>query len=373
MIVLALLFFLYLVVKIYLRESTIFPGLVFSFSLLLPIYIFKVDISYDTKLIFLLSSLIFFLFSIAGFSLRLKKNIVFPVGKKSLAILLTIGTFGFLINFLRVLREFGLYAYFLIDSKSLELSFGRYSIFNYMFFVLMLVPSLAIILKVKKVKYVLYVILPLILLPLNGIKSTFLFCLMITVFTYLQVYRINFRKLVLIVPAIFFFVYIMFSYVNRNSLVSFELFMDLIYGYIGINYENFELEYLLRHSFTYGKYTFFFLTKIFDSSFKGGYYASTDFYLISPDYNMGTVLREFFVDYGLFGMFFLLALLGGVSGFLYRCAREYGGLFYVYSSIFLTASCFAFFGNQFIRLQFIWLCIVVFGLYCLGKVRYVRN
>ena len=111
----------------------------------------------------------------------------------------------------------------------------------------------------------------------------------------------------------------------------------------------------------FGKYTFFFITKLFDPEYAaGGFFVANDLFLHDENYNMGTTLREFFVDFGYLGTFVVLIVLSFFGGFVYRLnINNQSVTLSLLLSIFLTACTFAFFANQFIRLQFIWLGIVV--------------
>lgn len=360
----------------FLRQELISPGLVFSLSLLLPVLLFRVDLGIYASFVFLSSALLFFFCSTLGQAIPLRLNSSCnsrAVNPYFVYILFVMGFGAFLVNISRVFGELGYLAYFNSDSKSIELAFGRHTAINYVFFMLMIVPSLALIAQIRSIVKVSIVLVSLACLTLNGIKSTFLFALAITVFTYMQVAGVTLRRVVLVVPVLCFFITLMFAFVNMGGSFQLANYIDLLYGYAGVNYKNFELELSLREDFTLGKYTFFFLTKLIEPKYVGGYYASNDFNLLNVDYNMGTVLREFYVDFGLLGMFFIISVLGFFSGFVYKFAKAYGGVYYIVSAIFLTACLFSFFGNQFIRLQFIWLFMILAFIFFASGCKYVRN
>ena len=100
--------------------------------------------------------------------------------------------------------------------------------------------------------------------------------------------------------------------------------------------------------------TFFFLTKLFDPEVKG-YFDVSDFLLIDKNFNMGTFLREYYVDFGAVGALGMPLFLGmccGLTRVWFLRRRSVAAV--VALSVLLTASLFAFFGNQFVRLQFIY-------------------
>jgi oligosaccharide repeat unit polymerase len=364
--------YILLIAFVFFKQDLISPGVVFSISLLAPALLFKVDLNLQASLVFACSALLFFFGSLLGSIINPRRSGVSKsISPSFVYFLFIVGFVAFLINVIRVFLELGFLAYVTADSKAIELTFGRHTTINYLFFLLMIVPSLCLLSTIPRfIKFPL-ILTCLVCLTFSGIKSTFIFGLSITLFTYLQVFGLHLRFLILVVPGVLFLITAMFAFVNMAGDFALEKYFMLLYGYIGINYKNFELELAVRDSFTYGKYTFFFLTKLLDSKYSGGYYASSDFNLLNVDYNMGTVLREFFVDFNLLGMFLILLLLGVVSGFVYKLARIYGGAVCVVSSILLTACLFAFFGNQFIRLQFLWLLSLVIVIGILSRYKYV--
>lgn len=364
--------YILLVAFIFFKQQLISPGIVFSISLLAPALLFKVDLNLQASFVFACSALLFFFGSLLGGTVNLRgKGVSNYINSSLVYFLFLVGFVAFLINLSRVLLELGFLAYITADSKAIELTFGRHTAINYLFFSLMVVPSLCLLSTIPRFIKLPLVFICLVCLTFSGIKSTFIFGLSITLFTYLQVFGLRMRFLIFVVPGVLLLITAMFAFVNMAGDFALEKYFMLLYGYMGINYKNFELELAVRDSFTYGKYTFFFLTKLLDSKYSGGYYASSDFNLLNVDYNMGTVLREFFVDFNLFGMFVILFFLGIVSGFVYKIARIYGGAVCVVSSILLTACLFAFFGNQFIRLQFLWLLSLIIIVGFLSRYKYV--
>lgn len=362
------------ILYLFLKQNVLFPGFVFSLSLLLPIIVFQIDLDFWVYLIFCFASLVFFVGALLGWGGSFKGiESKEKVSSVFILFILLVGFTAFLLNIYRVLSELGVDAYLVSSSKSIELTFGRYTTINYLYFLLMLLPSLVLVSKLQGIIKFFLIVAPLLMLTLNGIKSTFLFALTFTLFTYFQVNGMKVKYLFVTAPVVLVMVTLMFVMVNMGGEFALSKYYDLLYGYVGINYKNFELELTERENFTYGKYTFFFLTKLQSSEFSGGYYASNDFYLLDPDFNMGTVLREFFVDFDLLGVFIILLFLGLVSGWVFKYASEVKGVWYIISSVFLTASLFAFFGNQFIRLQFIWLVLILLLFDFIERVVHVRN
>jgi oligosaccharide repeat unit polymerase len=167
-------------------------------------------------------------------------------------------------------------------------------------------------------------------------------------------------------------VFALFAFVNFSALAGltardvfgdsglFGNILGMIKNYIYFNYINLDMEFHFRENYTYGKFTFFFLTKLLDPSV-AGYFDTVGLIVLDENYNMGTFVREYFVDFGYFGVLLVPWLLGLLTGYVDMMARRTGAPYYtIFLGILMTACAFAFFGNQFIRLQFIYLVLVAY-------------
>jgi oligosaccharide repeat unit polymerase len=274
------------------------------------------------------------------------------------------GTVLFLKNLTNVVSTYGLNAYVSVSPKDIELAFGSSTIMNYLFFINMILPSIITLLirqNLLKPTWYILAFLCLVYLGFTGIKSTLLFGLSIFAMTFfLCQKKIPIKLLVVFTMFVLGLIYALFLVVNvglsSEAGLSFEAFLELIFGYVGYNYLNLDLEINSRQEYMLGKYTFVFITKLVEPEMRGGYFASTDLILTNPNFNMGTFLREYFVDFGYIGSMIVVGIIAAYGAVLQKFIR-FKSYALVWFSIYLTAALFAFFGNQFIRLQFIVLMI----------------
>ena len=339
------------------------PSFIFSLSLLAPVLVFRPEIGLTTYLFLALASLVFFFGNEIGFlqarRFNVNANLINP---RLVYLIFVIATLASMFSLNSALKTVALNTFLVGDARALEISFGGSTVRNYLMFMLMIVPSLLIAIR-DKTSFIekIIILLCFLQLPLIGIKSTTLFATTITFFSWYIYRRPSIFIVTLSIFIIFLLVVLLFVFVNMANKFDFIWFLDLLRGYIASNYENLDLELSSRNNFLFGKYTFFFITKLFDPEYAaGGFFVANDLFLHDENYNMGTTLREFFVDFGYLGTFVVLIVLSFFGGFVYRLnINNQSVTLSLLLSIFLTAWTFAFFANQFIRLQFIWLGIVV--------------
>lgn len=339
------------------------PSFIFSLSLLAPVLVFRPEIGLTTYLFLALASLVFFFGNEIGFlqarRFNVNANLINP---RLVYLIFVIATLASMFSLNSALKTVALNTFLVGDARALEISFGGSTVRNYLMFMLMIVPSLLIAIR-DKTSFIekIIILLCFLQLPLIGIKSTTLFATTITFFSWYIYRRPSIFIVTLSIFIIFLLVVLLFVFVNMANKFDFIWFLDLLRGYIASNYENLDLELSSRNNFLFGKYTFFFITKLFDPEYAaGGFFVANDLFLHDENYNMGTTLREFFVDFGYLGTFVVLIVLSFFGGFVYRLnINNQSVTLSLLLSIFLTACTFAFFANQFIRLQFIWLGIVV--------------
>jgi len=293
--------------------------------------------------------------------------------------LIVLGQIAFTLNIHRVLSQYGFDAYWTVNSKTIELSFGTSTIVNYIFFLNIIGATLLATLRAREwvkgtVWFLIFVVT--LELGLTGIKSTVLFGVCIVLFSYLAARPSKTLKTIIIGGGLLtILVLISFAFVNVGTkgignatpVAIFEKVSQQIRGYVYYNYINLDLELTGRNEFTWGSYTFFFITKLFNPGVRG-YFDRDDLILLDPNYNMGTWLREYYVDFSLFGVFFIPLLLGVLCGLVkqYTIRNESVGA-WVASGVLMTASAFVFFGNQFVRLQFLYIIVLGFAVHLAAK------
>jgi oligosaccharide repeat unit polymerase len=206
------------------------------------------------------------------------------------------------------------------------------------------------------------------------------------VFVYMLVRRPGIGWMILMVTGTVAVIAILFIAVNispsalwelgSNTEITNRLFL-IVRGYVYNNYINLDLEFAYRDTYTYGKYTFFFVSKLLDPNLVG-YADTTDFIVLDSSFNMGTFLREYFVDFGMPGALLVPFVLGVLTALVANSWRNHAMPRHAIAlAVLLTACLFAFFGNQFVRLQFLY---VIFMAYAadliaseLGRRRRVRQ
>ena len=363
-----IIFILSLLIPYFIEGKLISPVSILWGAYCLPIFIFNIDLS----LIFYVYSIFSFLVYTSFYYLSLRLLSVYSKNefnyktfnhkyvKRFVMLSFLFCALVFVFNISGVFLKFGFNAYTYVSSKDIELTFGRSTVLNYLFFFNMVLPCFIYYFILKKVLskfWYVSIFMCFIFLSMTGIKSTLLFGLTIYIFFFiLNSNKVGLIKYIVIGLTTSILVYLMFFFVNIGvdsaEGLGFGRFSDLLYGYIGINYRNLDLELNSRVDYMFGKYTFIFITKLFDSSMQGGYFASNELILIDPNFNMGTFLREYFVDYGFIGSQVIIVLIAFFGAFFYKLSTKNIGFSYCLS-VYYAACAFSFFGNQFIRLQFI--------------------
>ena len=286
-------------------------------------------------------------------------------------VLFAVGQTAFLINLFRVFATFGPSAYMQQSPKQIELTFGASTPINYLFFLNIVAACLAYFCfrhSDKPSRYLWLVVITVSLggLAFTGIKSTVILGVSIYIFFYLNYSKLDFKTVIVLVLGLLFLIVSMFSIVNLDilsrgiSLNELSSSFNAIKGYIYYGYINLDLEMNLRSEFQFGTYTFFFITKLVEPTVVG-FYDVPALNLLDRDYNMGTFLREYYVDFGFFGTIILPFLFGFlISVIISRVDRMKQPYDVMFLAVLLTACALVFFGNAFIRLQFIYIVVVVY-------------
>lgn len=357
--------------------------LVLSASLLTPLLVFSIPVATFTALVLVVAAACFtvsyWMVVVVGAkrwrdaSSPARTSV--PVRELALmaAVMFVVGQAAFAVNLLRVMTVLGPSAYATAGSKSIELTFGASSIVNYIFF--LNIPAACIgAYLIASGRYTwrtaVLVICAVASLGFTGIKSTMIFGSCMVLFVYVLVKRPGMAWLLGAAAAMALVTFMLFVGVNIGPAALLELGSNdalaervllIGRGYVFNNYINLDLEFAQRDSYAFGKFTFFFISKLLDPSLVG-YYDADDLLVVDPAFNMGTLLREYFVDFGVPGALGIPFVLGALTG-LVSNAWTYGRLprHAITLSVLLTACLFAFFGNQFVRLQFIYVVMVSYG------------
>jgi oligosaccharide repeat unit polymerase len=291
-----------------------------------------------------------------------------------LVLLFILGQAAFAVNLLRVVSTLGISAYVGTSAKDIEVVFGASTVINYIFFLNMLAACIAAYLKGSgRGRWWITVIMLWAVLSLGftGIKSTLMFGACMVLFVYILVKQVTIARLALSGAALMAAALLLFAVVNlgpgslvedtpANALV--ERVLDVAKGYVYNNYINLDMELTTRTTFTHGKFTFFFVSKLLNPQISG-YFDTDDFIVLNKDYNMGTFVREYFVDFGVPGALIIPLFLGLITGLIANQWRRRRQLRHAIAlGVLWTACAFAFFGNQFVRLQFIYVVFVAYVL-----------
>lgn len=357
--------------------------LVLSTSLLLPLLVFPIEVAPFTILLLMSAAACFAIGYYTLVFLRLKRSryddptYAVDVPTRELTVvagsLFAIAQTAFAINVLRVLSQLGPTAYTSASSKAIELTFGASSLVNYLFFLNIAAACLgAYLIGSGRASWrmVLMVLWGVACLGFTGIKSTMIFggCMVTLVYVLVRRPSVGWVAAAGVLGALV--VMGLFIGVNIGPAALLELKLDtaladrvlmIVQGYILNNYLNLDLELGQRDTWAYGKYTFFFISKLLDPKL-AGYYDVQDFLVVDRAFNMGTLLREYFVDFGVPGALLIPFILGGLTALVSgawqtrRMPRHS-----IILAVLLTACMFAFFGNQFVRLQFLYVIAAAYA------------
>lgn len=356
--------------------------LLLSASLLGPLLVFALPVSSLTVLVLSLAAIGF---SVSYYAMVLVGRKRLPAVPASLVAvpyrelasvamtLFAAGQIAFAINLARVLSSLGLSAYVSASSKAIELTFGSSSLLNYVFFLNM--PAACIAAYLVAARRTTWPCIPIMLvatlsLAFTGIKSTMIFGSCMVLLVYMLVRRPGMAWLAVAATGMAAVTAALFIAVNVAPTALAQLGADsgivdqvlqIVRGYVFNNYINLDLELAQRDSYTFGKYTFFFVSKLLDPNLVG-YYDSDELLVVDSAFNMGTFLREYFVDFGILGALLIPFILGAITGLVANAWNSKELPRHVVTlAVLLTACLFAFFGNQFVRLQFLYVIFMAYA------------
>lgn len=202
----------------------------------------------------------------------------------------------------------------------------------------------------------------------------FLTIVMVFILLYYTTFRIKTRTVFIVLSVIIIF-FLIVSSVRAGELVIFVLYkfskmkfspqyaiFTEPYMYVAMNLENYARTIEKLDNFTYGFYTFDFLSAI--SGLKHwliDYFALEETPFLISDYNTYSAFMPFYRDFGLLGIFFI-PLLGGLSiGSLYYSFKAQPSLMKLtFYGFFLFGLIFSFFNSPFGFLWYIYNLTAIF-------------
>ena len=201
----------------------------------------------------------------------------------------------------------------------------------------------------------------------------FLTILMIIAFLYYTTFRINFRSVLLIsaIFVVFFYlvssfrageviVYVLYKLSKMKFSPTYAVFTEP-YMYVVMNLENFARSINKTDFFTYGYYTFDFVTAITGiKHWIGEYFNLNETPFLISSYNTYSAFWTYYRDFGIMGIFFI-PLFGGVGiSTLYYSFRAKPSLSKItFYGVLLFAVMFSFFNSAFGFLWFVYDIIVL--------------
>ncbi|MCL4548434.1 MAG: oligosaccharide repeat unit polymerase [Bacteroidetes bacterium] len=206
----------------------------------------------------------------------------------------------------------------------------------------------------------------------------FLTILMIVAFLYYTTFRINFRSALLIGAIIIVFFYLVSSFRAGELIIyvlykmskmkfspSFAVFTEP-YMYVAMNLENFARSIGKTDFFTYGYYTFDFITAITGiKHWISEYFNLNETPFLISSYNTYSAFWTYYRDFGIIGIFFI-PLFGGVGiSTLYYSLRVKPSFDKItFYGMLLFAVMFSFFNSAF---GFLWFVYDLFVLIVVSK------
>lgn len=316
--------------------------------------------------------------------LRVKKERVLPWHKdfidKVIIVFFLLGTIGFLLDFSNVLEAGGITLYFRNGLRYTELIFGRNTFSNYLYFLNMIVVPLVIF------RYLFYGkkfpflgLLSFSFLFFHGIRGTILYSLLISFWVVvLSRKKIHLREIFIFLIISF----LVFSFVTifRDSKAFLSVFsfreavlynLKMVYEYIAPNYANLQETLNNYDNFLLGRYTFGNIVRILNL---GKAKINFSFPIVDERFNVGTYLRDYFIDFGLFGALIFTSIIGSITTwfFLLYLQRPTQRNLFVYS-IICTMVSVAFWFNEFLRIQFIYFIVLIWSVDLLHKIYLLRR
>ncbi|MGY3895337.1 O-antigen polymerase [Aeromonas enterica] len=274
---------------------------------------------------------------------------------------------AFIFNLSRVIGDGSLVG----GGRSYELSFGKYTLVNYLYFINgFIVGSSPLLMKLfpdkRKVLWMM-TIFSFMSLPFHGVKSTIIFPIVIAVFCDATINRRYNRKLLILLVVSICIAFFLSIFFREGDGISFNYIFEKILLYLSPSYSNLQLQMQSEPFFTGGKLTFGFVDGIYDFISNGFQRASDrfdttsirgtnfDVLLVDDAYNTATIFRAGYLDFGYLG---LLIVCNAVVAYLlvvqYIGNKSYNFFSVYVVSVSLVQALFMFWDNHFFRYQYIW-------------------
>jgi len=281
------------------------------------------------------------------------------------------GMLGFAVGLFHIFQQGGLQIYWKLGFRQAEHIFGSNPLANYLFFLNMLVVVLTaayIRLYSARLKVILIGLISFVTLFFHGIRGTVIYTLIIATYATLLVSkRVKIRAIVIVIATAFFvFGLVMFGrdpamFKSFTPAKVLEAILGEMYLYVAPNFANLQQEILFRDKFLYGKATFRPFLKVV--TLDGKLFPLPEppnFLLLNASYNVGTYLRNFYVDFGIAGVLLFPFLLGLATTAIFVHLARYKTMrgFFTYA-IMLTMITATFWFNEFLRIQFLYFIALV--------------
>jgi len=291
-----------------------------------------------------------------------------------------LGMASFAINLSRIFLVGGFNFYIDNGFRAAEAIFGQNTAINYIYFLNMLVVPLSVFrisCYKKNSLFIFIAIASFLTLFFHGIKSTILYSAVIVLWVIiLRTNKIKIRYILILFSLIF--TSFLFVTLGRNSntflnnkTLDLAPIIENIYNYAAPNYANLQQELILRRDYSLGVVTLSPILRIL--SFDKGN-EQINLYLIDEAYNIGTYLRDFVIDFGLWGIIifpFLIGFLVNIIFINFLKNPSQGNLF-IYG-IVATMITFSFWSNEFLRIQFLYFMVIIFFLELLERSIYKKQ
>jgi len=287
--------------------------------------------------------------------------------------------FAFVLNLTNLIREKGIYAYFDVSYRIIEITFGGISpIINYLYFLngLIILLSVIYIRAFQRDRFIILIGgISLVSTVFFGHKSAIILPVVLaTSAYYCTQLRVDVRSTLVTIAIVvfsFFLVYYSGSFFsaefstmyNRFTIVSERLLL-----YIAPNYANLQENIVNQTSRTFGLRSIYPIIKLI--TLDTIQIQLPDKYLVDPAYNVGTYALRYYLDYGWAGFIFPPLVIGAFSTYVYTWFLEQPSVESVaIYSIVIAMNSMAFFANYFLRIQYWWYIVIIVAIMLFSRLR----
>ena len=285
-----------------------------------------------------------------------------------------VGTMGFAINIGRIIKAGGLRLYLTEGLRTAELIFGANPIINQLYFLIIGAFAFAVLyLAVYGFRFRVFVIALVSFLMLfpQGTKGNIIRSLLLGMYLYLlAVRKFNWKWVLLVIVGTYIsFMFVTIgrdprSYGSKSFIEIQRSVVKTIYLYVAPNYKNLEMEIENRREFLLGKETLSSLIKVITldgTLVKTHLLDRPKYYLKDEAYRVGTYLRDWYIDFGLPGIFIGSLLTGMISGSIVSMLiLKFSMRWYFIYAVLLTMTSFAWWFNSFKNVQLWFISLTVY-------------